>query len=38
MTNLLAGDHLVDVLNVDEGVLEGFDLSGTDFIGFLVKN
>ena len=29
MTNLLVGDHQVVVVDVDEGVLEGSDMSGT---------
>ena len=37
MTNLLVGDHEVAVVDVDEGVLEGPDMSGTHFNGFLVK-
>ena len=32
------GDHLVDVLEVDESVLEGFDMSVMHFIGFLENN
>ena len=40
MTNLLVGDHQdqVAVVDVDEGVLEGSDMSGTHLVGFLVKN
>ena len=38
MMNSLVGDHQVAVVNVDEGVLEGSDMSGTHFNGFLVKN
>ena len=38
MTNLLVGDHKVAVVDVDEGVLEGSDMSGTRLKGFLVKN
>ena len=38
MTNLLVGDHQVAVVDVNEGVLEGSDMSGTHFNGFLVKN
>ena len=38
MTNSLVGDHQVVVVDVDEGVLEGSDMSGTCFNGFLVKN
>ena len=38
MTNSLVGDHRVAVVNVDEGVLDGFDMSGTHLNGFLVKN
>ena len=29
MTNLLVGDHQVAVVNVDEGVIEGSNMSGT---------
>ena len=32
MTNSLVGDHQVAVVNVDEGVLEGSDMSRTLFI------
>ena len=38
MTNSLVGDPQVVVVNVDEGVLEGSDISGTHFNRFLVKN
>ena len=46
MTNLLVGDHQVAVVHVDEvavvdvneGVLEGSDMSRTNLNGFLVKN
>ena len=38
MRNLLVGDHQVAIVDVDEGVLEGFDMSGTHLNGFLVKN
>ena len=38
MTNLLVGDHQDAVVDVDEGVLEGSDMSGTHPNGFLVKN
>ena len=38
MMNLLVGDHQVVVVDVDEGVLEGSDMSGTHLNGFLVKN
>ena len=38
MTNLLVGDHKVAVVDIDEGVLEGSDMSGTHLNGFLVKN
>ena len=38
MTNSLIGDHQVVVVDVDEGVLEGSDMSGTRLKGFLVKN
>ena len=45
MTNSLVGDHQVAVVHVDEvavvdvdeGVLEGSDMSGTHLNGFLVK-
>ena len=37
MTNSLVGDHQVAVVDVDEGVLEGSDMSGTNLNGFLVK-
>ena len=38
MANSLVGDHQVVVVDVDEGVLEGSDMSGNRFNGFLVKN
>ena len=38
MTNSLVGDHQVAVVDVNEGVLEGSDMSWTHLIGFLVKN
>ena len=38
MTNLLVGDHQDAVVDVDEGVLEGSDMSWTRLNGFLVKN
>ena len=38
MTNWLVGDHQVAVVDVDEGVLEGSDVSWTNLNGFLVKN
>ena len=38
MMNLLVEDHQVAVVDVDEGVLEGPDMSGTHLNGFLVKN
>ena len=38
MTNLLVEDHTVAVVDVDEAVLEGSDMSGTHLNGFLVKN
>ena len=38
MTNSLVGDHQVVVVDVDEGVLEGSDVSETRLNGFLVKN
>ena len=38
MTNWLVGDHQVAVFDVDEGFLEGSDMSGTHLNGFLVKN
>ena len=37
MTNLLVGDNQVAVVDVDEGVLEWSDMSGTHINGFLVK-
>ena len=36
MTNLLVGDHQVVVVDVDEGVLEGSDMSGTHLNGLFV--
>ena len=38
MTNSLVGDHQVAVVDADEGVLEGSDMSGNHLIGFFVKN
>ena len=38
MTNSLVGDHQVVVVDVDEGDLEGSDMSGNHLNGFLVKN
>ena len=38
MTNSLVGDYQVAVVNLDEGVLEGSDMSWTHLNGFLVKN
>ena len=38
MTNSLVGDHQVAVVNVDEGVLEGSNMSGTHLYGFLVES
>ena len=38
MTNSLVGYHQVAVDDVDEGVLEGSNMSGTHLNGFLVKN
>ena len=38
MKNSLVGDHQVAVVDIDEGVLEGSDVSGTGLNGFLVKN
>ena len=38
MINSLVGDHQVAVVEVDEGVLEGSNMSGTRLNGFLVKN
>ena len=37
MTNSLVGDHQVAVVDIDEGVLEGSDMSGTHLNRFLVK-
>ena len=37
MTNSLVGDYQVAVVVVDEGVLEGSDMSGIHLNGFLVK-
>ena len=37
MTNLFVGDYQVAVVDVDEGVLEGSDMSGIHLNGFLVK-
>ena len=37
MTNLLVGDHQDVVVDVNEGVLEGSDMSGTHLNGFLEK-
>ena len=37
MTNSLVEDNRVDLVDVDEGVLEGCDVSGTHLNGFLVK-
>ena len=38
MTNSLVEDHQVAVVDVNEGVLEGSNMSGTHLSGFLVKN
>ena len=38
MMNSLVGDHQVVVVEVDEGVLEGSDMSGTHLNVFLAKN
>ena len=38
MMNSLVGDHQVAVVDNDEGVLEGPDISGTHLNGLLVKN
>ena len=38
MTNSPVGDHQVAVVDVNEGVLEGSNMSGTHLKGFLVKN
>ena len=38
MTNLLVGDYQDAVVDVNEGVLGGFDMSGTHLNGFIVKN
>ena len=35
MTDLLLGDHLVDILDADESVLEWFGMSWTHLKGFL---
>ena len=37
MTILLVGDHQVAVVDVDEGVLKGSDMSVTHLNGFLVE-
>ena len=37
MTNSLVGDNQVAIVDVDEGVLVEFDMSGTHLSGFLVK-
>ena len=37
MTNSLVWDHQVAVVDVDEGVLKGSDMSRTRLNGFLVK-
>ena len=36
--NSRVGEHHVAVVDVDEGVLEGSDMSGTYLNGFLVEN
>ena len=38
MTNSLVGDYQVAVVDVNEGVLEGSDMSWTNLNGFLLKN
>ena len=38
MMNSPVGDYQVEVVNVDDGVLEGSDMSETNLNGFLVKN
>ena len=38
MTNLFVGDQQVAVVDIDEDVLEGSNMSGTHLNGFLVKN
>ena len=38
MTKLLVGDHQVAVVDVDEGVLKGTDMSGTLLNEILEKN
>ena len=38
MTKLLVGNHQVEVVDDDEGVLEESNMSGTHLNGFLVKN
>ena len=38
MTNSLVEDNRVALVDVDEGVLVGSDMSGTHLSGFLMKN
>ena len=38
MTNSRVGNHQVAVVDVDEAVLEGFDMHRTHLNGFLVTN
>ena len=38
MTNSLVEDNQVAVVDIDEGFLEGSNMSGTHLKGFLVKN
>ena len=38
MTNLLVADHQDAVVDANEAVLEGSDMSWTHLNGFLVKN
>ena len=38
ITNSLVGDHQVAVVDLDDGVLEGSDMPGENFNGFLVKD
>ena len=38
MMNALVGDHQVAVVDIDEGVIEGSNISGTLLNGSLVTN